>query len=230
MNPFSPENFFDLSTYEHKPLFTGIEFAWDALSKIKPYLASQALGKIDVEVPNGVYLINPESISIGKGTVIEPGAYIKGPCIIGENCLIRHGAYIRGDLITGSHCVIGHTTEIKHAILLEGVRADHFAYIGDSILGNRVHLGAGVKLANFKLDGCSIAISLEGHLINTGRNKLGALLGDDVQIGCNTVTCPGTLLGKGVLCYPGLTIRGFIEAKSLIKPSSNPLIIKRQKR
>ena len=146
--------------------------------------------------PSRSFLINPELISIGKGTVIEPGAYIKGPCIIGENCTVRHGAYIRGDFIAGNNCVIGHDTEVKNCVMLNDARAGHFAYLGDTVVGNDVNLGAGTKCANLKLDGRPIIVHCEGTRIATGVKKFGAILGDGAQTGCNTVTNPGTLLEK----------------------------------
>lgn len=108
--------FFDLSSYQHAPLFENQTFVWNALNQIETYLSSLKLGQIEVKIPEGAFLINPHLISIGKDSVIEPGAYIKGPCYIGKKCTVRHGAYIRGNLITGDHCVIGHDTEIKTAL------------------------------------------------------------------------------------------------------------------
>lgn len=212
-----PSDFFDFSHFQHASLFKDIQHVWEALGRISPYLKSLTLGRIDTVVPEGVYLINREQISIGQGTLLEPGAYIKGPCVIGKNCTVRHGAYIRGDLIAGDNCVIGHDTEVKNAIFLDGAHAAHFAYVGDSILGNKCNLGAGVKCANLKLDGAIVDLFVEGDRISTGLRKLGAIVGDGVQIGCNCVTNPGTLLGRGVLCYPCLNIGGLIPADQIVK-------------
>ena len=195
-----------------------------AFMRIKIYLQKIPLGKIEVAIPQGTYLANPENISIGKGTVLEPGVYIKGPCIIGENCTIRHGAYIRGNLITGNGCVIGHDTEIKNSVMLNHAQAAHFAYLGDSILGNRVNLGAGTKCANLKLDHKNIAVRFGERLIETGLKKFGAIIGDDSQTGCNSVTNPGTLFGKQVFCYPCLNVGGFVASKQLIRPSNKVVI------
>lgn len=202
MEQVEAKHFFDLSEFEHSQLFLDREPVWSALGRIDKYLKTNVLGKIEVDVPRGTFLEQPELISIGKGTVIEPGAYIKGPCIIGNNCTIRHGAYIRGNVITGNKCIIGHDTEIKNSILLNGAQAAHFAYLGDSILGNRVNLGAGTKCANLKLNHENIFIIIEGVKFDTGRHKLGAIIGDDTQIGCNAVSNPGTLIGKKVSCHP----------------------------
>ncbi len=225
MSELSPLSLFDLSNYQHASLFKQCDFAWRALSHIIPYLRNSPLGVIEGEVSPGAYLINPELISIGEGTIVEPGAYIKGPCVIGKNCTIRHGAYVRGDVITGNNCVIGHDTEIKHSILLDGAQAAHFAYVGDSILGNRVNLGAGTKCANLKLDHKSIEIRLgAGNRIDTGLRKFGAMLGDDVQLGCNSVTNPGTVMGKGSCCYPCVNVGGVIPAYHVVKLESSTRI------
>jgi NDP-sugar pyrophosphorylase family protein len=143
-----------------------------------------------------------DRVSLGPGAVVEPGALIKGPSIIGGNTEVRQGAYIRGKCLTGSGCVVGHTTEMKSSIMLDGAKAGHFAYIGDSILGASSNLGAGTKLANLKLSGDNVRVRVSGESIDTGLRKLGAILGDGVEIGCNTVTNPGTILGTGSLVWP----------------------------
>lgn len=227
MQNLKPDYFFDLTSYRFAALFRDLSYVWEVLPKISLFLKRESLGKIECEIPSGAYLINPELISIGKGSVIEPGAYIKGPCIIGQNCTIRHGAYIRGDFICGDDCVIGHDTEVKNSLFLDGAHAAHFAYLGDSVLGNRVNLGAGTKCANLKLDHSQVKIRLEGHDIQTGLRKFGAIIGDETQIGCNSVTNPGTVLGKKVLCYPCLNIGGFISSDHIVKEPNQVKIIKR---
>lgn len=224
MTDLHPLSFFDLKSFAYADIFDGCSYAWEALTKISAYLKKQKLGKIEIDIPEGAYLINPELISIGKGSVVEPGAYIKGPCLIGENCTVRHGAYIRGDFIAGDKCVIGHDTEVKNAIMLNEAHAAHFAYLGDSILGNQVNLGAGTKCANLKLNRGSIVIHDGISRINTGLRKFGAIIGDASQIGCNAVTNPGTLIGKNVLCHPCLNIGGIIPANSEVKASSKAII------
>lgn len=141
-------------------------------------------------------------VQIGNGVVIEPGAMIKGPTIIGDGAEIRQGAYVRGDCFVGDGCVVGHVTEIKHSIMMDGAKAGHFAYIGDSILGANVNLGAGVKLANLAFASGNVTIRTEGGIIDTGRRKFGAILGDGVQAGCNSVTNPGVLIGHGSVVAP----------------------------
>ena len=151
---------------------------------------------MECPIPTNVTLVNAESISIGKGSVIEPGAYIEGPCVIGQNCRIRHGAYLREYVLTGDRCVIGHSTEVKHAIFLNDSKAPHFNYVGDSILGNHVNIGAGVICANFRLDKQDVVVEVEGETYQTGITKFGTILGDSSQLGCNTVINPGVLLRK----------------------------------
>jgi carbonic anhydrase/acetyltransferase-like protein (isoleucine patch superfamily) len=156
-------------------------------------------------------------ITIGKGTVVEPGALIKGPTIIGDNTEIRQGAYMRGNCLVGDRCIVGHTSEVKHSIMMDGSKAGHFAYIGDSILGNEVNLGAGTKLANLKIVDVEMKLRVEGEIYKTGLRKLGAILGDKTETGCNSVTSPGTLLGKGSLVYPCVNVPGgFFPGRSII--------------
>lgn len=224
MNHLNPLYFFDLSEFEHASLFQDCRFVWEILSRIKIYLNKTTLGKIDVEIPQGAYLENREHISIGEGTIVEPGAYIRGPCIIGRHCQVRHGAYIRGDLITGDKCVIGHDTETKNVIMLDGAQAGHFAYLGDTILGNRVNLGAGTKCANLKLDHKNISIHVDDQVLDTGLRKFGAIIGDDSQLGCNSVTNPGSLLGKQVFVYPCINIGGLIPSQHVIRPAQKAII------
>lgn len=169
-----------------------------------------------------------EFISIGRGTVIESGAFLKGPTIIGDNTEIRQGAYIRGKVLIGDKCIVGHTTEMKNAIMLGESKAGHFAYIGDSILG-KVNLGAGTKLANLKILESTVVLNIEGNQYNTGLRKFGAVLGDGVETGCNTVTTPGTLVGKGTLIYPNTTLRGYYSPNVIVKSKISQEIVEKKK-
>lgn len=219
MDELSPSYYFTLSDYTHAQLFDGVEHVWEALAQIAPYLASKALGEIRGVVDPRAYLIDPESIYIAEGAIVEAGAYIQGPCWIGEGTVVRHGAYVRGNVVTGRNCVIGHTTEVKNSIFLNKSQAAHFAYVGDSILGNHVNLGAGTKCANLKLAGDQINVRVGGKRIATGRRKFGVVLGDDVQLGCNSVTNPGTLMGPKAACYPCINIGGVIPRGTVVKES-----------
>ncbi|MGM0441456.1 MAG: glucose-1-phosphate thymidylyltransferase [Elusimicrobiota bacterium] len=164
--------------------------------------------------------IQGDNIQLGPYVTVEPGAYIKGPAIIGEKTQIRQGAYVRGNVITGKSCVIGHATEIKNSVMLQESKAGHFAYIGDSILG-AVNLGAGTKLANLKITGSNIKVNVDGKSYDTGLRKFGAILGDNVQTGCNSVTSPGTILSKNVMLYPNTTARGYFEKGTIVKLKQN---------
>jgi len=153
-----------------------------------------------------------DRIQIGEGVFIESGAMIKGPSIIGDHTEIRQGAYMRGDCLIGKNCVIGHTTEIKHSVFLDGSKAGHFAYVGDSILGRDVNLGAGTKFANLRFASGNVSIRIERSSVDTGRRKLGAILGDNAQTGCNSVTNPGTLVGLDSVIAPNTTVTSGLYA------------------
>lgn len=212
------DSYFFLETFTHRELFEGIEYPWMALLELKKFFKSR-VGKIACPIPKGVTLVHPELISIGEGSMVEAGAYIVGPCVFGKECQIRHGAYIRGNVVAGDRCVIGHATEVKESILLDGAAAPHFNYVGNSILGNGVNLGAGVVCANVRLDGEEVAVLFEGQRILTGMKKFGALVGDGSKLGANCVLNPGTLMGKKVFCAPLLKISGTILPNSIIKTS-----------
>ena len=216
--------FFDLSAFAHALLFKEGEPVWEALKRLESYLKSLPMGVIEGQVDSGAYLVNPAEISIGPGTVVEAGAYIRGPCVIGANCQIRHGAYIRGQLLAGNGCVIGHATEVKHAIFFDGAQAGHFAYVGDSILGNHVNLGAGTKCANLRLDNAEVTIRIDSERIKTGLRKFGAIIGDHGELGCNSVTNPGTIMGKSCRLFPCMNTGGFIPAGSTVRSELPALI------
>jgi bifunctional UDP-N-acetylglucosamine pyrophosphorylase / glucosamine-1-phosphate N-acetyltransferase len=173
----------------------------------------------------GAYLFD-DRIRIGPGTVIEPGALVKGPVVIGCNTEVRQGAYVRGDCIIGNGCVVGHTTEIKGSIMLDGAKAGHFAYIGDSILGNDVNLGAGTKLANLKMIPGTVTVRCGNEQVDTGRRKIGAILGDRTETGCNSVTSPGTLMGPHSIVYPAVAVpAGHYPARTVVLPAKGSLRI-----
>ncbi len=163
----------------------------------------------------GSYLLD-DQIFLGKDVIIEPSALIKGPAIIGDRTEVRHGAYIRGDVMIGNDCVVGHATEIKSSVMLGDSKAGHFAYIGDSILG-KINLGAGTKLANLKMVDSPVVLNIYDQVYETGLRKFGAVLADGVETGCNSVTAPGTLMGKNVLLYPNGTARGYYSPNTIIK-------------
>lgn len=220
---------FDLSVFKHKAIFEYGNYPWDALGYLKEYLLEQELGVVQGDVSKQAYLVNPDLIQIGIGTVVEPGAYIEGPCVIGNYCTVRHGAYVRGTVLTGDHCVIGHATEVKGSIFLDKAQAAHFSYVGDSILGQKVNLGAGAKLANLLFKKETVKVSLNDESIDTQRRKLGAIIGDGAQVGCNSVTNPGTVMGKNACLYPCTNAGGVILKDHTIR-SANELISYPQKK
>lgn len=167
------------------------------------------LHKNYVRISNGVY--------VHKSAKIAPTAQIEPLTIIGANTQIRHGAFIRGSALIGDNCVVGNSTEIKNSILFDGVQAPHFNYVGDSILGFRAHIGAGVILSNLKCDKTSVSINLGSEKFYTGLKKLGSVLGDYTEVGCNSVLNPGTLTGRGVRIYPLSSVRGIVPSYSIFK-------------
>ncbi len=223
MKSLTAKDFFSLETFAHQALWQNEEFVWQALSRMDHYFQEFPFALELLKVPSHVHLDRPEQIFIGEGTVIEPGVYIQGPCILGPGCIIRHGAYLRGGVICGKNCVIGHASEIKHSIFFNGAQAAHLVYVGDSILGNRVNLGAGVKCANLRLDRQEVKISFKGDKIGTGLKKMGAILGDGCQIGCNTVINPGTLVGSECAAYPLTNLHGVIPSRTRIKNNQSEL-------
>ncbi|RJX35867.1 MAG: glucose-1-phosphate thymidylyltransferase [Desulfarculus sp.] len=159
-----------------------------------------------------------DTVHIAPGAVVEPGTLFKGPTYIGPGSEVRQGAYLRGSCLVGAGCVVGHTTEMKNTIMLDGAKAGHFAYLGDSVLGRGVNLGAGTKLANLKIIDRSYRIKVEDKIYNVNRRKFGAIMGDGCETGCNSVTNPGTVLGKGCLVAPCVSVpAGYHKARSIIR-------------
>ena len=193
-----------------------IEFGDATKGKLIVRQADRLLADSTVLMAGALLMNGP--IQLGRGVLVESGALIKGPAIIGERSEIRQGAYIRGYCLAGSRCVIGHATEVKHSIFLDDAKAGHFAYLGDSILGNRVNLGAGTKLANLRFLGGEVQIKTDQGPVASGLRKFGAIMADDVQTGCNSVTNPGTLLGHGSLLMPNTTApSGFHPSGTILR-------------
>lgn len=200
-NTFSPDKFFDLSSFQYKEIFD-VENIWEVLPKIAEFVVENAH-------------LNP--VLIGSGTIIEEGALIKGPAIIGDNCFIAHGAYIRDGVIIGNDVKVGHSVEIKNSIVLNNSRIAHFNYIGDSIIGNDVNFAGGTITANFRLDGAKIKIKHDGQEIETGLTKFGAIVGDGSKIGVNVVLNPGTILSKNTKVFPLTSVFGIHLDEETIK-------------
>ncbi len=211
-------NTFDLFEIELdyiKGLFEGIIYPWNVLPRLGDYILGIDKSEF-CEISEGVF--------VGKDVKIHPSAVIIGPAIIGDETEIRPNAYIRGNVIIGKRCVIGNSTEIKNSVLMNSVQAPHYNYIGDSILGNNTHLGAGTVCSNLKSDKTKVVVRAEVN-IETSLRKLGAILGDNAEVGCNCVLNPGTVVGKGTRVYPLTSVRGVIEENSIVKSMSD--IVKR---
>jgi len=212
---FKATELFELAQTSHASLFKDCEFAWEALKQIEPYLRTHCQPGLHNRCDGVAYV--GENVQIGAGTVVEDGAMIKGPAIIGCNCQIRHNAYIRENVIIGDNCVVGNSSELKNSLLFNHAVAPHFNYVGDTILGWKAHLGAGVKISNFKLVAGNIVVEAGGRQYDTGLRKFGALVGDGAEVGCNSVLNPGSIIGRGCLIYPNTNWRGVLPADSIVK-------------
>ncbi len=222
---FNPADLFDLSQTDHAAVFEGCDNAWEALPKIAAYIAANVRPSLRNRCEGVAYV--GERVFIGEGTVVEDGAMIKGPAIIGRNCQIRHNAYIRENVLIGDNCVIGNSCEVKNSLLFSEAAAPHFNYIGDSILGYKAHLGAGVKISNFKVTAGTIRVEVDGKPVDTGLRKFGALIGDRADIGCNAVLNPGSIIGKDSIIYPNTNWRGVLPANRIVKNKSAVEIVLR---
>lgn len=192
------------------PLFEQFEYPWELLLQIKDYIFELFKQKI-----HG-YTFLSENVIAGENVKIYPGATLEGPAIIGSRTEIRPGAFIRGSLITGEGCVIGNSSELKNSILLDGVQVPHYNYVGDSVLGNRAHMGAGSICSNLKADGKNVIIRADRNY-ETGLRKVGAFLGDGADIGCGCVLNPGTIVGKNTSVYPLTALRGVYGSNLIVK-------------
>ncbi|PCJ21427.1 MAG: glucose-1-phosphate thymidylyltransferase [Candidatus Cloacimonadota bacterium] len=218
---FSPSELFKLENLSIKDIFDSVDQAHEILGDpLKEYCKQFKGREINGTVMEGATLVG-DGIYIGEGSIVEPGAYIKGPAYIGKNTEIRHSAYLRGNVVVGDNCVVGHCTEVKMSIFLDGAKAGHFAYVGDSILGNDVNLGAGTKLANLKIIESDVMLHVDtGEKLVTGLRKMGAILGYGVEIGCNAVTSPGTILAPKSMVYPAIGIKGAFSKRVILRESN----------
>jgi UDP-N-acetylglucosamine diphosphorylase / glucose-1-phosphate thymidylyltransferase / UDP-N-acetylgalactosamine diphosphorylase / glucosamine-1-phosphate N-acetyltransferase / galactosamine-1-phosphate N-acetyltransferase len=225
---FKPADLFDLAQTEHAAIFADCKFAWDALKKIEGYLVANLKPELRNKCDGRAYV--GEQVFIGEGTVLEDGVMIKGPAIIGKNCKIRHNAYIRENVIIGEDCVVCNSTEIKNSLLFNHAVAPHYNYVGDSILGHKAHLGAGVKISNFKMFPGNIEVEVDGVPFDTGLRKFGALMGDGAEAGCNAVLNPGSILGRGAVVYPNVFWRGILPANMIAKNKAGVDVVVRRPR
>lgn len=193
-------------------LFEGLTYPWEALPKIKDFII--ALGE---RLPEEKYERREGNIWIARSAKVFPSAYIGGPAIIDEEAEIRHCAFIRGSAIVGKGAVVGNSTELKNVILFNKVQVPHYNYVGDSILGYKAHMGAGSITSNVKSDKTLVVVKAGEESFETGLKKFGAMLGDHVEVGCNSVLNPGTVIGKNTNIYPTSMVRGVIPADSIYK-------------
>ena len=209
MEQLQIQNLYDLTQTIAAPLFEGATYPWELLPKISAFIIE--LGN---RLPEDKYEKRGENVWIAKSATVFPTAYINGPCIIDEEAEVRHCAFIRGNAIVGKGAVVGNSTELKNVILFNKVQVPHYNYVGDSILGYKSHMGAGSITSNVKT---LVVVKSPYGNIETGLKKMGAMLGDNVEVGCNSVLNPGTVIGRCSNVYPTSMVRGFIEPDSIYK-------------
>ena len=207
---------FDLEKTIAKNLLANHLYPWEALSDIKTFVLA-----VGPTLPQDRFCLVGNDVWIAKSASLASSACINGPCIIDENAEIRHCAYLRGSAIIGKGCVVGNSTEIKNAVLFDKVQVPHYNYVGDSILGYASHMGAGAVTSNVKSDKTLVFVHSGTHVYPTGLKKFGAILGDFVEVGCNSVLCPGTVVGKRTNIYPTSLVRGVIPADHIFKSAAS---------
>lgn len=206
------KNLFDYSRTIAKPLLETVDYPWEALPKISEFIIE--LGKtLDPEI----YEQRGENVWIAKSAKVFDSAYLGGPLIICEDAEVRQCAFIRGNAIVGKGAVVGNSTELKNSILFDGVQTPHYNYIGDSILGYKSHTGAGVITSNLKSDKSLVTVLCDGEKVDTNVKKFGAMLGDHVEVGCNSVLNPGSVIGRNTNIYPLSFVRGYVPENSIYK-------------
>ena len=210
------EELFDLDKTILKEDFFKVNYPWELLKDLKSMIINigKNLNKED-------YQEIKENVWVGKNVKISSSAEINGPCIVGRDTEIRVNAFIRGCVIIGNNCVIGNSTEIKNSILFDNVKVPHFNYVGDSILGYKAHFGAGVITSNIKSDESNVVVRYKDKKIETSRKKVGAIVGDNVEVGCNAVLAPGTIINKNSNIYPLTLVRGYIPQNVIVKDLNN---------
>ena len=212
------QNLYALENTIAEPLLTRYTYPWEALKNIGDFIV-----EFGNKLPKEDYIVKGENVWISKTANIAETAYIKGPAIICDNAEIRHCAFIRGNAIVGKNVVVGNSTELKNVILFDNVQVPHYNYVGDSILGYNAHMGAGSITSNVKSDKKLVIIknNVTGEMIETNRKKVGAMLGDFVEIGCGSVLNPGTVIGKNTNIYPLSSVRGVVPEDSIYKDENN---------
>ena len=216
MKEITTKELFDLSNTIAEPILSKTTYPWEALSMIKDFILE--IGKT---LSRDEYDEISPSVWIAKDATVAESAKINPPCIIGKGAEIRQCAFIRGSAIVGDGAVVGNSCELKNCILFNKVQVPHFNYVGDSILGFKSHMGAGAITSNVKSDKTLVSTCAGGEKIHTGLKKMGAILGDNVEVGCNSVLNPGTVIGKNSNIYPLSFVRGFVPANHIFKSPDN---------
>lgn len=211
MKELKIESLYTLEETIASPLLESVEFPWEALPKIKDFILE--LGK---SLPSDKFDEVKENVWVAKSATVAPTAFLNAPCIVDEEAEVRHCAFVRGNAIIGKGAVVGNSTELKNVILFNKVQVPHYNYVGDSILGFKAHMGAGSITSNVKSDKTLVKVHA-GEDVETGLKKFGAMLGDNVEVGCNSVLNPGTVIGKNTNIYPTSMVRGFVPANSIYK-------------
>ena len=206
------QDYLDFDRTIAKYLFDNITYPWEVLPKLGVFI--EQLGPI---LPPDIYEKCGENIYIAKSARVASNVSITAPCIIDEGAEIRHCAFIRGSVIVGKKAVVGNSTELKNALLFDGVQVPHYNYVGDSILGYKAHFGAGAITSNVKNDNSNVVVKFPLQSVDTGLRKFGAIVGDHAQIGCNSVLNPGTMIGRNTSVYPLSSVRGIIRANMIVK-------------
>ncbi|MBQ9859508.1 MAG: UDP-N-acetylglucosamine pyrophosphorylase [Clostridia bacterium] len=212
LQPLTVSALYSLCHTAAAPLLSRVTYPWEALDELEGFIVSLVR-----ELPAEEYRSPAAGVWVHVTARVSPTAYLGQNCIIGADTEVRHGAYIRGGVLVGKGAVIGNSTEVKNAILFDGVQVPHYNYVGDSILGYKAHLGAGAVTSNVKSDRTAVAVRLGDAVLPTERRKLGAMVGDHVEVGCNSVLNPGTIIGRGSRVYPLSCVRGYVPPQSIHK-------------
>ena len=220
MKQYNILNLYDLNQTIAAELFDGKEYPWEVLPEISKFIVKLGEG-LDADK----FDKTGENIWIAKSAKVAPTACINGPCIIDEEAEVRHCAFIRGNAIVGKGAVVGNSTELKNVVLFNKVQVPHYNYVGDSVLGYKSHMGAGSITSNVKSDKTLVVVKAKEGQIETGLKKMGAMLGDNVEVGCNSVLNPGTVIGRNSNVYPTSCVRGCIPANHIFK-NKDELVLK----
>ena len=203
---------FDFTKTIAAELFADSEYPWDILDDIGDFIK-----KLGPTLDTERFELRGDNVWVARDANVAPSAYINGPCIIDEGAEIRHCAYIRGKAIIGKGSIVGNSCEVKNAVIFDSVQVPHFNYVGDSVLGYKSHMGAGSVTSNVKSDKTLVCVRSEDESVDTERKKMGAMLGDFVEVGCNSVLCPGTIVGRNSTVYPLSLVRGVVPKNSIVK-------------